>query len=242
MILNIDKIGVGHLQVKNMETLNGIMSLCPFVCGICDAKFDSIAIYFSHIQKHNIMNKYIHCCFESSSKLSDDNNVYSCGKCQFKFPSVCTLYKHLLEDEAMTEFVFRNDDKTAYEFNVQNKCSDLKDHSAADDDEEDYDVDLNLHNDTGTLTNHSERLFVEVEKNMRPGITENSMRNKRLKSEFDRTAASIVNTEPCSATNGEPDLMNASLDDFADKIEETCSVSHVVNPNSKVSFLFANKK
>ncbi|KAL4222912.1 hypothetical protein ACF0H5_018952 [Mactra antiquata] len=105
-----------------MESSNGVLPLSPFVCGICDSKFNNFTIYYTHIQEHDIMDEYLHCCFKTHhGSESEYGNIkfYTCGRCKLMFPSICTLYQHLMEEESMSEFMFRDDCKTAYDINAK---------------------------------------------------------------------------------------------------------------------------
>ena len=101
---------------ENFCAVNDILTIFPFVCGICDEKFRCISNYLKHISIHEKMNAFLHCCSELSTGIGEKNSLFSCGICSTKFPTLCTLYKHMIESESVHDFVFLNSEKTVYAY------------------------------------------------------------------------------------------------------------------------------
>ncbi|XP_053374494.1 zinc finger protein 567-like [Mercenaria mercenaria] len=98
----------------NVSASDDVLALFPFVCGICDEKFNTLVSYFMHISMHENANALLHCCDQTD--VYEDCILFSCGICDVKYPTFCTLYQHLLETEGVTDFVFRGRERTAHAY------------------------------------------------------------------------------------------------------------------------------
>lgn len=112
-------------EVKTEITLDPCHDLClrhdvltmfPFVCGICDKKFNNVLTYFVHISTHENMNEFLHSCNQIVGNVSTESMLYSCGICNIKYPSLCTLYEHLLDAELVSSFIYKSRERTAYAY------------------------------------------------------------------------------------------------------------------------------
>lgn len=117
---NSDKDG----QVKECaksDTEGAVMSICPFVCGICSEKFDKMTLFSAHLKTHeNLTGK--HFALQEKNKkqsreLHDqgkvDADVFNCGICTLKFPSMSLLHEHMVGEENISDYSYSNADHTA---------------------------------------------------------------------------------------------------------------------------------
>ncbi|XP_060571172.1 zinc finger protein 85-like isoform X3 [Ruditapes philippinarum] len=100
----------------NFCIADDILTIFPFVCGICNEKFKSLSVYFKHISVHEKMNTFLHCCDKSAASVEGTVTLFSCGLCSMKFPTLCTLHEHLIESEFTDDFVFKRSENTVYAY------------------------------------------------------------------------------------------------------------------------------
>ncbi|XP_045168657.2 zinc finger and BTB domain-containing protein 24-like isoform X2 [Mercenaria mercenaria] len=112
----------------NFSASDNVLALFPFVCGICDEKFNILVTYFMHISMHENANTLLHCCDQTD--VDEGCFLFSCGICDIKYPTLCTLYQHLLETEGVTDFVYRGRVRTAHAYTGTSEHFEIPQNSA----------------------------------------------------------------------------------------------------------------
>ncbi|KAL4221979.1 hypothetical protein ACF0H5_018026 [Mactra antiquata] len=99
-------------------------ALYPFVCGICDYRFNRIDLYYRHFQLHSDMvtEEFFHPCLvedgevKNSQKGADDDDTrqfYTCSVCSVEFPTLCSLHNHLCRNESTKMYIIDIEERKA---------------------------------------------------------------------------------------------------------------------------------
>lgn len=104
------------LPLEHGEPEQQEANLYPFVCGICENRFNRINEYVEHFELHSDMvtKEYFHSCLSNPEGdiYDTSSSSFHCGVCWQFFPTLCSLHDHFCRSVDHSLYIIDTERKT----------------------------------------------------------------------------------------------------------------------------------